>query len=127
MTQWRAVLVGTLIAVTIEMGMWVAYGRFTLFGGMAGSAVAGFMASGELPDGAWHGLLAALAWGIVFIPGSVVLAMTNQGALPFPFELIRSALGSSGAVTTALLIGITLPNALVGALGSAARETATRT
>ena len=120
-THWRAVLVGVLLAALAETLVFLGTGRVTLVGGFAGSAFAGYLASDAVSDGAWHGLLTALAWGIVLIPATVVLALTRGAALPFPFEYVLPTVDSAGEATAELLLGVTLPNALAGGLGSTAR------
>jgi hypothetical protein len=121
MTRWRAVLAGVTLAVLAESLVFLSTGRVTLVGGVAGSALAGYLGSDVVPDGAWHGLLAALGWGTVLIPATVVIALTSGVALPFPFEYVLPTVETPGEATTALLLGATLPNVVAGALGSAVR------
>ncbi|MFB6131369.1 MAG: hypothetical protein ABEJ28_11180, partial [Salinigranum sp.] len=66
-------------------------------------------------------LLAALAWGIVVIPASVLVAIGGAGRPLFPTALLASYVGSPGALTTVIVLGVTLPNLLAGAVGSAVR------
>lgn len=121
MTRWRAVALGVLLALSSESLVFVATGRVTLVGGVAGSALAGYLASDEVAEGAWHGMLGALAWGTVLIPAAVVLALTAGAALPFPFEYVMPQVDTAGEATTALLLGTTLPNVVAGGVGSAVR------
>ncbi|RLM57625.1 hypothetical protein DVK02_04270 [Halobellus sp. Atlit-31R] len=94
----------------------------TLVGGLAGSALAGYLAGGDPSDGAWHGLLTAMAWGIVLIPGLVVLSVASDAPLPFPMEYLLPFLDTAGEATTMILLTASLPNVATGALGSVARR-----
>lgn len=123
MARWHAVLAGLLVALTMEAIIWYISGRLSLIGGLVGSGVAGYVASEEVTDGAWHGLLTALSWGIVLIPIGVLVTLTRSSGLPFPLELVLPYTRTPGDVTTAVLLLVTLPNLLTGALGSLARVT----
>lgn len=125
-TRWRSVVTGVLLAAFAETLVFLGTGRVTLVGGVAGSAFAGYLASDTVADGAWHGLLAALAWGTVLIPATVVLALTRGGALPFPFEFVLPTIPSAGQATAALVLGATIPNVFAGGLGSTVRWYADR-
>lgn len=122
MTRWRAVLAGFALAACSEALVFALTGRVTLVGGLAGSAFAGYLVGPEPSDGAWHGLLSALAWGTLLIPGLVVLAVTGDGTLPFPYEYLARFFTTSGAATTGILLSVTLPNALAGSVGSFVRR-----
>lgn len=126
MTRWRAVLAGFAVAACSEALVFALTGRVTLVGGLAGSAFAGYLAGPEPSEGAWHGLLSALAWGTLLIPGLVVLAVTGDGTLPFPYEYLAPFFTTSGAATTGILLSVTLPNAVAGSVGSFARRTCGR-
>jgi hypothetical protein len=121
MTRWDGVLAGAAAALIVESINVLAWGRLTLVGGVAGSLLAGYVAGEELPNGAWHGLLAALAWGIVAVPASVLVALRGGGDPLFPVTLLAPLLRTPGELTTAIVLGVTLPNLLAGALGSAVR------
>ena len=121
MTRWGGVLAGAAAALIIESINLLLWGQFTLVGGVAGSALAGYLGGDELADGAWHGLLAALAWGIVAIPASVLVALRGGGSPLYPVELLAPLVGTPGELTTAIVLGVTLPNLLAGAVGSVAR------
>lgn len=123
MTRWRAVLAGFALAACSEALVFALAGRVTLVGGLAGSAFAGYLVGPEPSDGAWHGLLSALAWGTLLIPGLVVLAVTGDGTLPFPYEYLAPFFTTPGAATTGVLLSVTLPNAVAGSVGSFARRT----
>jgi hypothetical protein len=122
MTRWRAVLAGFALAAASETLAFLVTGRVTLVGGLAGSAFAGYVAGPDPADGAWHGLLSSLSWGTLLIPGLVVLAVTGDGALPFPFEFLAPLFTTPGAATTGVLLSVTLPNAAAGAAGSRIRR-----
>jgi len=121
MTRWRAVFVGVVLACCSESLVFLATGRVTLVGGVAGSALAGYLAGDDLAEGAWHGMLGALAWGTILIPTIVVLTLTADATLPFPFEYVLPLVDSTSEATTALMLGVTLPNVVAGAAGSAVR------
>ncbi|WP_336024700.1 DUF5518 domain-containing protein [Halobellus salinisoli] len=122
MTRWRAVAGGFALAACSEALVFAVTGRVTLVGGLAGSALAGYLAGEELADGAWHGLLTAMAWGIVLIPGLVALSVVTDAPLPFPIELILPLLDTAGEATTAILLSASLPNVVAGVLGSLTRR-----
>lgn len=121
MTRWRAVLAGAALAMLVEAMILAGTGRITLAGGLAGSALAGYVAGPEPVDGAWHGLLAALLWGTVLVPVAVLLTLTIGETMPFPVTFVARSLSSPGALTTALVLAVTLPNVVAGALGSFSR------
>ncbi|MFB6131368.1 MAG: hypothetical protein ABEJ28_11175, partial [Salinigranum sp.] len=52
MTRWDGVLIGVLVALVVEAVAFLVWGRLTLFGGLVGSGVAGYVAGDELTDGA---------------------------------------------------------------------------
>ncbi|ELZ33351.1 hypothetical protein C474_04705 [Halogeometricum pallidum JCM 14848] len=122
MTRWRAVVAGFALAACSEALVFFLTGRVTLVGGLVGSAVAGYLVGPDPADGAWHGLLSALSWGIVLIPGLVALAVVGDGPLPFPFEYLLPFFDTPGEATTGILVSVTLPNAATGALGSLSRR-----
>jgi hypothetical protein len=121
MARWHAVLAGLLVATTMEAVIWLISGRLSLIGGLVGSTVAGYLASTEPTDGAWHGLLTALAWGIVLMPVAVLVTLTRSVGFPFPLEVVVPFLRTPGDVTTAMVLIVTLPNVLFGAVGSLVR------
>jgi len=121
MTRWHAVVTGLLVALTMEVVIWLVSGRFSLIGGLVGSGVAGYVAGTDPTDGAWHGLLTALAWGIVLIPLGVLVTLTRGAGVPFPLEFVLSVLRTPGDVTTAILLLVTLPNVFTGTAGSLVR------
>ncbi|QCC48846.1 hypothetical protein DV707_03400 [Halobellus limi] len=94
----------------------------TLVGGLAGSALAGYLAGEEPAEGAWHGLMSAMAWGIVLIPGLVALSVVTDAPLPFPIEFLLPLLDTAGEATAAILLSASLPNVAAGALGSLTRR-----
>ncbi|MFC6824229.1 DUF5518 domain-containing protein [Halopelagius fulvigenes] len=122
MTRWRAVLAGFALAACSEALVFAITGRVTLVGGLAGSVFAGYVVGPESSDGAWHGLLSSLAWGTLLIPGLVVLAVTGDGTLPFPYEYLAPFFTTPGAATTGILLSVTLPNAVAGTVGSFVRR-----
>jgi hypothetical protein len=121
MTRWDAVIAGLLVAATMEAIIWLISGRLSLVGGLVGSGVAGYVAGTEPTDGAWHGLLTALSWGIVLMPVAVLVTLTRSVGFPFPLEFVLPYLRTPGDVTTAMVLLVTLPNVLVGAAGSLLR------
>lgn len=122
MTRWRAVVAGFALAACSEALVFLLTGRVTLVGGLAGSAFAGYLVGPDAADGAWHGLLSALTWGIVLIPGLVALAVVAGGTLPFPFEYLLPWFDTPGEATTGVLLCVTLPNVAAGVLGSYSRR-----
>ncbi|SDY38904.1 DUF5518 domain-containing protein [Halobellus clavatus] len=122
MTRWRAVVAGFVLAACSEALVFAWTGRVTLVGGLAGSALAGYLAGGEPADGAWYGLLTAMAWGIVLIPGLVVLSVLTDAPLPFPMEFLLPYLETAGEATVIILLSASLPNVAAGAIGSHARR-----
>ncbi|MFB6093229.1 MAG: DUF5518 domain-containing protein [Haloquadratum sp.] len=122
MTRWRSVAAGFALAACSEALVFAATGRVTLVGGLAGSALAGYLSGGRPSDGAWHGLLTAMAWGIVLIPGLVVLSVVADAPLPFPIEYIVPLVDSAGEATGAVLLSVSLPNVAAGAVGSLTRR-----
>jgi hypothetical protein len=122
MTRWRAVGAGFALAACSEAVVFAATGRVTLIGGLAGSALAGYVAGDDPADGAWHGLLTAMAWGIVLIPGLVALSVVADVPLPFPIEFLLPLLDSAGEATALILLSASLPNVVAGALGSLTRR-----
>ncbi|WP_162524320.1 DUF5518 domain-containing protein [Halobellus captivus] len=127
MTRWRAVAGGFALAASSEALVFIATGRVTLVGGLAGSALAGYLAGDEPSEGAWHGLLTAMAWGIVLIPGLVAMSVVTDAPLPFPIEFLLPFLDSAGEATTMILLSASLPNVAAGALGSLTRAQDERT
>lgn len=121
MTYWRSVFTGLLVAVVMEAIIFAISGRFSLIGGLVGSGVAGYVASDEPTDGAWHGLLTALSWGTVLMPIVVLVTLSQLTTVPFPFEYVIALFEDPGDVTTAILLLVTLPNVLTGAAGSLVR------
>ncbi len=121
MTRWRAVLAGFAVALVFEATALAATGRVTVVGGLAGSVVAGYLSGDVVPEGAVHGLLAALTWGTLLLPAVVVLTATTGWPSLFPYGLLTVAFETPGEVTTALLLGVTLPNTVAGGAGSALR------
>ena len=122
MTRWRAVGAGFALAASSEGLVFAMTGRVTLIGGLAGSALAGYVAGEDPAEGAWHGLLTAMAWGIVLIPGLVVLSVVTDAPLPFPIEFLVPLLDTAGEATALLLLSASLPNVAAGALGSLTRR-----
>ena len=122
MTRWRSVGAGFALAACSEAIVFALTGRVTLIGGLAGSALAGYVAGGDRSDGAWHGLLTAMAWGIVLIPGLVALSVVADAPLPFPIEFLLPLLDSAGEATALILLSVSLPNVVAGALGSVTRQ-----
>jgi hypothetical protein len=122
MTRWRAVGVGVALAACSEALVFAVTGRVTLIGGLAGSALAGYVAGSDPTDGAWHGLLTAMAWGIVLIPGLVALSVATDAPLPFPIEFLLPLLDTAGEATALILLSASLPNAVAGSLGSLTRR-----
>ena len=122
MTRWRSVGAGFALAACSEALVFGLTGRVTLIGGLAGSALAGYVAGGDPSDGAWHGLLTAMAWGIVLIPGLVALSVVADVPLPFPIEFLLPFVESAGEATALVLLSVSLPNVAAGALGSLTRR-----
>ncbi|GGJ08289.1 hypothetical protein GCM10008995_17690 [Halobellus salinus] len=122
MARWRAVGAGFALAASSEALVFAMTGRVTLIGGLAGSALAGYVVGEELAEGAWHGLLTAMAWGIVLIPGLVVLSVVTDAPLPFPIEFLVPLLDTAGEATALLLLSASLPNVAAGAFGSLTRR-----
>lgn len=120
MVRWNAVIAGLAVALVMETIIWLISGRLSLIGGLVGSGVAGYISSEEPTDGAWHGLLTALSWGLVLIPVGVLVTLTRGVGFPFPLEFVLPLLNTAGDITTAIVLLVTLPNALVGAVGSLA-------
>jgi hypothetical protein len=121
MARWHAVVAGLFVAFTMEAVIWLVAGRLSLIGGLVGSGVAGYVASTDPTDGAWHGLLTALSWGTILIPVGVLVTLTRGVGVPFPLEFALSFLRTPGDVTTAILLLVTLPNVLSGVGGSLVR------
>ena len=121
MTRWRAVLAGFAVALVFETAALAATGRVTVVGGLAGSVVAGYLSGDVVPEGAIHGLLSALTWGTLLLPAVVVLTAVTGWPSLFPYGLLAAAFETPGEVATALLLGVTLPNAVAGGAGSAIR------
>ena len=122
MTRWRSIGAGFALAACSEALVFGLTGRVTLVGGLAGSALAGYVAGGDPSDGAWHGLLTAMAWGIVLIPGLVALSVVADVPLPFPIEFLLPLVESAGEATALILLSVSLPNVAAGALGSVTRR-----
>ncbi|MFD1598167.1 DUF5518 domain-containing protein [Halobellus rarus] len=122
MTRWRAVAGGFALAACSEGLVFAATGRVTLVGGLAGSALAGYLAGEDPAEGAWHGLMTAMAWGIVLIPGLVALSVVADAPLPFPIEFLLPLLDTAGEATAAILLSASLPNVAAGSLGSLTRR-----
>ncbi|MBB6644926.1 DUF5518 domain-containing protein [Halobellus ruber] len=127
MTRWRAVGAGFALAACSEALVFAVTGRVTLIGGLAGSALAGYVAGKKPAEGAWHGLLTAMAWGIVLIPGLVALSVVTDAPLPFPIEYLLPFLDTAGEATALILLSASLPNVAAGALGSLTRRQDDRT
>jgi hypothetical protein len=121
MARWHAVVAGVLVALAMEVVIVLVSGRLSLIGGLVGSGVAGYVASSDPTDGAWHGLLTALSWGLVLIPVGVLVTLTRGVGLPFPLEFVLPLLRTPGDVTTAMVLLVTLPNLVTGTAGSVVR------
>ena len=120
MTNWRAVVAGVVLALTVETAVLAVTGRVTVVGGLAGSAFAGYLADDEVPEGMLHGLLTALAWGSVFLP-AVVFLTVQSGWVLVPFDLLLAPFETRGEMAVVLLLGVTFPNVVAGGVASVLR------
>jgi hypothetical protein len=122
MTRWRSVGAGFALAACSEALVLGVTGQVTLIGGLAGSALAGYLAGTDASEGAWHGLLTAMAWGIVLIPGLVGLSVVADAPLPFPIEFVLPFLRTPGEAVAVIVLSVSLPNVAAGTLGSLTRR-----
>ncbi|WP_410766638.1 DUF5518 domain-containing protein [Haloferax sp. DFSO60] len=124
MTQWRVVFTGVGLAACTELLVYLMTGQFTLVGGVTGSALAGYVVGTDPADGAWHGLLSGVVWGCLLMPLSILLTFLNETPILFPFQYLLPFFETSGELTTAIMLALSLPNVASGALGSVARRDA---
>lgn len=126
-SRLRAVGVGVGLALGVELGVFLLFGRVSVGGGLLGSAVAGGLVSGSaaverdaataaLRRGAVVGLSVACLVALVVVPAGVVLTLATGETRLVPFGLVVPRLGSPAAVAVVVGCGVTLPNALVGSV-----------
>ena len=120
MTNWRAVLVGFLVATVLGLFGLALPGIGQLAAGLIGGFVAGYMAGGGLGSGFWHGLLAGALGGIL---GGLLIALV-VGVAGWAFGPLGAAVsGAAGfgifTVAVGLSLVMALESAIAGALGGA--------
>jgi hypothetical protein len=131
-SRLRAVGVGVGLALAVELGVFLLFGRVSVGGGLLGSAAAGWLGAGSaavgrdaitaaLRRGAVVGLSVACVVALVVVPAGVVLTLATGETRLVPFGLVVPGLGSPAAVAVVVGGGVTLPNALVGAAAAGSR------
>ncbi|ELY49016.1 DUF5518 domain-containing protein [Natronorubrum bangense] len=118
MTNWRAVIIGFLIATVLGLFGLVLPGLGQLAAGLVGGFVAGYLAGGGLGRGFWHGLLAGALGGIV---GGLLVAIVVglAGWTLGPVGGLISGAAGFGILALAIFISfvMALESAIAGALG----------
>lgn len=118
MTNWRAVLIGFLLAFAISVVGIALPGLGQLTAGLVGGFVAGYLAGGGLLRGFWHGLLAGALGGILlglFVAVAVGLAGWAGG----PFGGLLSGIAGLGIFGVVVIVSfvLALESAIAGAVG----------
>ncbi len=118
MTNWRAVVLGFLVATVLGLLGLSAPGVGQLAAGLIGGFVAGYIAGGGLARGFWHGLLAGALGGIVVgVLIGLVVAIAGWAGGPAGGAITGIAgLGIIGA-SVILAFVFALESALAGAIG----------
>ena len=118
MTNWRAVIVGFLVATVLGLFGLALPGLGQLAAGLIGGFVAGYMAGGGLGSGFWHGLLAGALGGIV---GGLLIALAVgvAGWAGGPIGGAITGVAGLGIFAIAVLVSfiMALESAIAGALG----------
>ncbi|WIV68225.1 DUF5518 domain-containing protein [Natrialbaceae archaeon AArc-T1-2] len=118
MTNWRAVMIGFVVAVVIGIVGIALPGLGQLTAGLLGGFVAGYLAGGGLLSGFWHGLLAGALGGIV---GGLIIAVAVgvAGLALGPVGGLLSGLAGVGIFGFAVLVAfiMALESGLAGAIG----------
>lgn len=129
-SRLRAVGVGVGLALAAELSVFLLFGLVSVAGGLLGSAVAGWLVTqsdgsetdaAESPEstvrrGAVAGLLVACLVALAVVPAGATLTLATGETRLVPFGLVVPRLGSPAAVAVVVGCGVTLPNALVGAV-----------
>lgn len=124
-----AVAAGVGCGLLVELLVFALFGTVTVAGGLCGSALAGWLAGADGPNrrptggddrralaaGAAHGLLVALLVAVLVVPVALSLSLATGETRLLPFGLVVPRLGGPTAIALVVGLGVTLPNALVGA------------
>ncbi|MFC4357202.1 hypothetical protein ACFO0N_04470 [Halobium salinum] len=121
MSTFRGLVFGVVVALLVESALFLALGYLTPVGGLLGSAVAGRWADGSVRRGAAVGLAVAVAWGVPLVVAAAYLALATGEPTLWLFSGVVRTVDPALAVAIVVL-GLTLPNALVGAGGAFARR-----
>lgn len=119
-TDWRAVLLGAAVTVGLDVGYALATQEPTGAGIFVGSATAGYLCDRSVRGGAWHGGLT----GVLGTTALVALVAITSLAGGFPTTVVADLLGIGlvgVALAAVIVVAGSLPNAVAGALGGAAR------
>ncbi|MFC5368257.1 hypothetical protein [Salinirubrum litoreum] len=132
-----AVGAGVGLALALELVVYLLSGRVSVGGGLLGSAVAGWLVTqtdatgatdrrvasdtaagveSAVHRGAVVGLLVACVVALAVVPAGVVLTLATGETRLVPFGLVIPRLGSPALIAVVVGCGVTLPNALLGAV-----------
>ncbi|SEH16873.1 hypothetical protein SAMN04487967_2827 [Natronorubrum sediminis] len=118
MTNWRAVIIGFLVATVLGILGLAIPGVGQLAAGLVGGFVAGYVAGGGLLRGFWHGLLAGALGGLV---GGLLIAVFVglAGWTLGPAGGLISGAAGIGILAVAIFVSfvMALESAIAGALG----------
>ncbi|MFC4439607.1 MULTISPECIES: DUF5518 domain-containing protein [Natrialbaceae] len=118
MTNWRAVIIGFLVATVLGIVGLALPGIGQLAAGLIGGFVAGYIAGGGLGSGFWHGLLAGALGGIV---GGLLLALVVgvAGWAGGPIGGAITGIAGLGIFAIAVIVSfiMALESAVAGAIG----------
>jgi hypothetical protein len=121
MVDWKAVGLGFLAHVVLGFFAFLAPGVGHIAVGLAGGFLTGYIAEGDLLNGAWNGLIAGALGGIL-LAGFVAVA------LGFILELFLGGglgfLGGAGALVVGVVVAVILAvdSAIGGAIGAAVAD-----
>jgi hypothetical protein len=114
---FRGFLAGVVVAIVVESLLYATFGFLTPIGGLLGSASAGAVGATGPQRGAAVGLAVAVAWALPLVLAAAYLALATGEASLWPFGGLVRTVDPSLALL-ALALGLTVPNALLGAGGS---------
>ncbi|SFK77557.1 hypothetical protein SAMN04487950_1035 [Halogranum rubrum] len=115
MVRWRVLGVGVSVALVVETLVYILSGHLSLLGGLVGSALAGWLVDDGAGPSARYGFGVGVAWGVVLVPVAVYLTLATGSVALVPYDPLVPELGLA-ALFTAVGLGVTVPNALVGGL-----------
>lgn len=121
MVRWIAVIIGFMVGVLIGVVGLALPVIGQIGAGLIGGFVAGWLASGGLVSGTWHGLLAG-AFGGVLLAAFIVISTTVLGVTGV-IDPVAGMIGGGTAVVVLFLAALlAIDSAIGGAIGGALRH-----